>query len=61
MQVDKNSGGRSLLLVRDFSAAVLEGWERNVASQKPSADSLDRYFMMYGKSLKNRGGTNETS
>lgn len=38
-----------LLLVREFSIAVMRGWERYGSSEKPTADLLDRYLMMYGK------------
>lgn len=41
-----------LMLVRDFSVSVTREWRRYSASPPPSAEALDRYLMMHGKSLK---------
>jgi hypothetical protein len=50
----KASPGRfeDLLLVRDFGVAVRRDWNRHSASAPPTAETLDRYLMMHGKSLK---------
>ena len=45
-----------LILVRDFSVAVRRDWNRHCESARPSADRLDHYLMMHGKSLKVRRG-----
>jgi hypothetical protein len=45
-----------LILVRDFSVAVMRDWNRHSESARPSADRLDHYLMMHGKSLKVRRG-----
>jgi len=48
----KPSRFEDLLLVRDFGVAVRRGWKRYSASAPPTAETLDRYLMMHGKSLK---------
>lgn len=48
----KPSRFEDLLLVRDFGVAVRQGWKRHCASAPPTAETLDRYLMMHGKSLK---------
>lgn len=48
----KPSQFEDLLLVREFSIAVMRGWESYGSSERPTGDLLDRYLMMYGKWLK---------
>ena len=43
-----------LLLVRNFGVAVRRDWNRHSASAAPTAETLDRYLMMHGRSLKVR-------
>ena len=50
----KPSRFEDLLMVRDFGVAVTRDWNRHSTSAPPSADTLDRYLMMHGKSLKAR-------
>jgi hypothetical protein len=47
----KPSRFSDLLLVRNFTVALLAGWEPQVGSKAPAADVFDRYLMMYGKAL----------
>lgn len=48
----KPSRFEDLLLVRDFGVVVRRAWKRHSASAPPTAETLDRYLMMHGKSLK---------
>jgi hypothetical protein len=48
----KPSRFEDLLLVRDFGAALTRDWNRHSPSPPPHSDTLDRYLMMHGKSLK---------
>ena len=41
-----------LLLVMDFTNAVLGGWQECARSATPGPDTLDRYLMMKGKAIK---------
>lgn len=41
-----------LILVRDFSEAVLHGWPDAGVGTTPSGHEMDRYLMMHGKSLR---------
>ena len=52
----KPSKVEDLILVKDFMEAVLKNWSDHISCPRPSPDKLDRFLMMFGKSLKVKAG-----
>ena len=48
----KPSRFEDLILVKDFMSAVLKNWSGHISDSRPSLDELDRFLMMFGRSLK---------